>query len=123
MPAPMAENKWRASRYGLDGKLIDFGKQAEVPMRDLAIELVEFVDDVVDDLGSRQAVQYVDTILAEGTSADRQLGVFKESGDTRAVGQLLAAETMRGGARDEPRPPAGVCHCEARGRAASRDSD
>jgi glutamate---cysteine ligase / carboxylate-amine ligase len=94
MPALIAENKWRAIRYGLDGKLIDFGKQAEVPMRDLAIELVEFVDDVVDELGSRQAVQYLDTILAEGTSADRQLGAFKASGDTRAVVELLAAETM-----------------------------
>src|SRR5207237_3658372 len=56
MPALIAENKWRAIRYGIDGNLIDFGKQAEVPMRDLAIELVEFVDDVVDELGSRQAV-------------------------------------------------------------------
>jgi carboxylate-amine ligase len=100
MPALIAENKWRAIRYGLDGKLIDFGKQAEVPMRDLAIELVEFVDDVVDELGSRQAVQYVDTILAEGTSADRQLRVFKESGDTRAVVEMLASETIGAAVRD-----------------------
>ncbi len=100
MPALIAENKWRAIRYGIDGKLIDFGKQAEVPMRDLAIELVEFVDDVVDDLGSRQAVQYVDTILAEGTSADRQLRVLKEGGDTRAVVEMLAAETMGAAVRD-----------------------
>jgi carboxylate-amine ligase len=94
MPALIAENKWRAIRYGLDGKLIDFGKQAEVPMRDLAMELVEFVDDVVDGLGSRRAVEYVSRILAEGTSADRQLREFKSSGDTRAVVELLAAETM-----------------------------
>jgi len=100
MPALIAENKWRAIRYGLDGKLIDFGKQAEVPMRELAIELVEFVDDVVDELGSRQAVQYMDTILAEGTSADRQLRAFKASGDTRAVVELLAAETIGAGVRD-----------------------
>jgi carboxylate-amine ligase len=100
MPALIAENKWRAIRYGLDGKLIDFGKQAEVPMRDLAIELVEFVDDVVDELGSRQAVQYVDTILAEGTSADRQLRVYKETGDTRAVVEMLASETIGAAVRD-----------------------
>ena len=49
-------------------------------MRDLALELLEFVDDVVDDLGSRAAVEYVHTILAEGTSADRQLRVFRETG-------------------------------------------
>ncbi len=94
MPALIAENKWRAIRYGLDGNLIDFGKQAEVPMRDLALELVEFVDDVVDELGSRRAVEYVHTILAEGTSADRQLKVLHNGGDVRAVVELLAAETM-----------------------------
>ena len=96
MPALIGENKWRAIRYGLDGKLIDFGKQAEVPMRELALELVEFVDDVVDDLGSRSAVEYVHTILAEGTSADRQLAVLEGGGDTRAVVQMLAEETLRG---------------------------
>ena len=94
MPALIAENKWRAIRYGIDGDLIDFGKQAEVPMRDLAIELVEFVDDVVDDLGSRAAVEYVHTILSGDTSADRQLRAFKSTGDTRAVVELLAGETM-----------------------------
>ena len=94
IPALIAENKWRAERYGIDGKLIDFGKQAEVPMRDLALELVEFVDDVVDDLGSRKAVEYVRTILAEGTSADRQLRVFKSTGDTKAVVDNIAEETM-----------------------------
>ncbi len=100
MPALIAENKWRAIRYGLDGNLIDFGKQAEVPMRDLAVELIEFVDDVVDDLGSRPAVEYVHTILADGTSADRQLRAFKATGDTRAVVELLAAETMGVAVRD-----------------------
>jgi glutamate---cysteine ligase / carboxylate-amine ligase len=94
MPALIAENKWRAVRYGIDGKLIDFGIQSEVPMRELALELVEFVDDVVDDLGSRRAVEYVHTILAEGTSADRQLRVVKEGGDTRAVAKMLARETL-----------------------------
>jgi glutamate---cysteine ligase / carboxylate-amine ligase len=94
MPALIAENKWRAIRYGLDGDLIDFGKQAEVPMRQLALELVTFVDDVVDDLGSRKAVEYVHTILREGTSADRQLRVLRETGDMHKVVDLLAAETM-----------------------------
>jgi glutamate---cysteine ligase / carboxylate-amine ligase len=94
MPALIAENKWRAIRYGIDGRLIDFGKQREVPMRELAIELLEFIDDVVDDLGSRQAVEYLHTILAEGTSADRQLRVLKNGGDTRAVVDMLAGETV-----------------------------
>jgi carboxylate-amine ligase len=102
MPALIAENKWRAIRYGLDGKLIDFGKQAEVPMRDLTLELLEFVDDVVDDLGSRDAVDYVHTILREGTSADRQLAAFQKGGDTRAVVELLAAETVGAHLVDSP---------------------
>ena len=79
--ALIEENKWRAARWGLDGRLIDFGKKAEVPMRDLALELLEFVDDVVDELGSREHVEYVHTILCEGTSADRQLRVYRETND------------------------------------------
>jgi carboxylate-amine ligase len=77
--------------------LIDFGKQREVPMRDLAVELVEFVDDVVDELGSRQEVEYVHAILREGTSADRQLAVHEASGgDMRAVVDHVAGETLLG---------------------------
>jgi len=94
MPGLIAENKWRAMRHGVDGRLIDFGKQAEVPMRDLALELLEFIDDVVDDLGSRADVEHVHTILSEGTSADRQLRVFRETGDLRAVVDHVAAETV-----------------------------
>jgi carboxylate-amine ligase len=87
------ENKWRAARYGLDGKLIDFGRRQEVPMRSLALELLEFVDDVVDELGSRRETEYVRTILAEGTSADRQLEVYRETGDLRSVVNAIVDET------------------------------
>ena len=91
--ALIEENKWRAARWGLDGKLIDFGKRVEVPMRDLALELLEFVDDVLDELESREAVQYVHTVLREGTSADRQLAVYRETGDLKAVVQYVVDET------------------------------
>jgi carboxylate-amine ligase len=91
--ALIEENKWRAARWGLDGKLIDFGKRAEVPMRQLALELLEFVDDVLDELESREAVQYVHTVLREGTSADRQLAVYRETGDFKAVVQYVVDET------------------------------
>jgi glutamate---cysteine ligase / carboxylate-amine ligase len=94
--ALIEENKWRASRWGIQGKLIDFGKRTEVPMKDLAIELLEFVDDVLDDLGSRSAVDYIRTILREGTSADRQVRVFREAGDLKAVVRHLVAETRAG---------------------------
>jgi carboxylate-amine ligase len=94
LPTLVAENKWRAMRHGIDGKLIDFGKQAEVPYRDLAMELLEFVEDVVDELGSREAVEYLNTILDEGTSADRQLRVFAETNDLRKVVDHLCEETV-----------------------------
>ena len=89
------ENKWRAARWGLDGKLIDFGRRAEVPMRDLALEMLEFVDDVVDELGSRREVDYVRTIVNEGTSADQQLRVYRETNDLRAVVRALVDETRQ----------------------------
>ena len=73
------ENKWRAVRYGLDGKLLDLGKQKEVPVKDLIRELLEFVDDVLDDLGSRKEVEHIHTILERGTSADEQLRVYEEN--------------------------------------------
>jgi carboxylate-amine ligase len=94
------ENKWRAVRYGLDGKLIDFGKQKEVPVRDLILELLEFVDDVLDDLGSRKEVEHVHTILERGTSADEQLQVFRETGDLRSVVDRLIESTMENVPRD-----------------------
>jgi len=91
--ALVEENKWRAARYGIEGRLIDFGRRAEVPMRDLAQELLEFVDDVVDELGSRKALQYVHRIIEDGTSADRQLAVFRQTGDLKAVVRWLVDET------------------------------
>jgi carboxylate-amine ligase len=94
--ALVEENKWRAARYGIDGRLIDFGRRAEVPMRDLALELLEFVDDVVDELGSRKALQYVHRIVDEGTSADRQLEVFRKTGDLKQVVQWVVEETRAG---------------------------
>lgn len=94
--ALIMENKWRASRYGLDGKLIDFGKQTEVPERELIGELLAFVADVAPQLGSEEAISYVETILKEGTGADRQLRVFQETGDMKKVVDYMIYETERG---------------------------
>ena len=96
MPALTQENKWRAIRGGMDAKLIDFGKQVEVPMRDLAEELLEFIDDVVDPLGSRREAEYLRTIASEGTSADRQLRVYERTGHFHAVVDAVAEETLDG---------------------------
>jgi carboxylate-amine ligase len=92
----IAENKWRAARYGIEGKLIDFGKQAEVPCVDLIHELLEFVDDVVDELGSRQEIAYVHRILQQGTGADRQLEIWNQSNDMKAVVDYIVDETHHG---------------------------
>ena len=114
--ALIEENKWRAARWGLEGKLIDFGKRAEVPMRELALELLEVIDDVVDELGSRPYVEYIHTVLAEGTSADRQLSVYRKTGDLKAVVQHVVEETRsdrRTGGRGDAALNAG--HGTARG--------
>ncbi|MBX2965257.1 MAG: carboxylate-amine ligase [Cyclobacteriaceae bacterium] len=89
------ENKWRACRYGIDGKLIDFGKQAEVGTRELIKELLEFIDDVVDELGSRDAINYVYTMLEHGTGADRQLAVYQETGSFENVVDYIITETNK----------------------------
>jgi glutamate---cysteine ligase / carboxylate-amine ligase len=95
--ALLLENKWRASRYGIEGKLIDFGKEIEVPFHDLVGEMLEFVDDVIDELGSRREVESVRWILENGTGADRQLAVFRESGeDLRRVVDFICEETRKG---------------------------
>jgi carboxylate-amine ligase len=99
----ITENKWRAVRYGVRGKMIDFGIEESVPFPTLMEELLELVDDVVDDLGSREEVGYLRSIVEHGSSADRQLRVYHENGGDanreealRAVVENLVAETKRG---------------------------
>lgn len=90
------ENKWRAQRYGLEGKLLDLGKRAEVDAKALVYEMVALVDDVVDELGSRKEVEYLLTMCENGSSADRQLAIFRETNDLKAVVDNLIKETMEG---------------------------
>ncbi|HEX9670394.1 MAG TPA: carboxylate-amine ligase [Thermoanaerobaculia bacterium] len=90
------ENKWRAARYGISGKLIDFGRQAEVPTVDLIHELLEFVDDVADELGSRKELAYIEEILRGGTGADRQLAAWQRTNDMKAVVDHIVWETHLG---------------------------
>ncbi|PYX35502.1 MAG: carboxylate-amine ligase, partial [Acidobacteria bacterium] len=94
--ALIMENKWRAARYGLNGKMIDFGKQKEVAARDLIQEYLEFVDDVVDELDSREEIGYIRKILEMGSGADRQLRVFRETNDLKKVVDYIIEETEVG---------------------------
>ncbi|HSE18471.1 MAG TPA: carboxylate-amine ligase [Pyrinomonadaceae bacterium] len=107
------ENKWRAVRHGLDGKMIDFGKGAEVPVRELIRELLEFVDDVIDDLRSRKEIRHIRTILNRGTSADEQLRVWHETQDIHAVVDRLIELTMENVPHEIP--PARLAEATASG--------
>src|SRR5437763_7051986 len=90
------ENRWRASRYGLDGKLIDFGRRCEVEARSLIHEILEFIGPEVDELGSRREMEHIERILREGTGADRQLAVWERTQDLKAVVDQIVAETYEG---------------------------
>jgi carboxylate-amine ligase len=90
------ENKWRAGRYGIEGKMIDFGLEKEVETKLLMAEFVDFVDDVLDDLGSREEVEYIFKMLENGTGADRQLKVFEETKDLIKVVDYITEQTILG---------------------------
>lgn len=90
------ENKWRALRYGIDGQLIDFGKQEQVPVRTLVGELLDFVEEAAVIFKSQSDLDRVRAILKEGTSADKQLAVFAQTQSVQAVVDHLIAETAKG---------------------------
>jgi glutamate---cysteine ligase / carboxylate-amine ligase len=98
--ALIMENKWRAARYGINGKMIDWGKQTQVPVRDLILEYLEFIDDVVDELDSRSEIEYVHKIMEMGSGADRQIRVFEETGDLKKVVDFIIEETEVGVAEE-----------------------
>jgi len=99
----LMENKWRALRYGIDGHLIDFGKQKQIPFRDLMHEFLDIIADVVEELGSREEIAYIRTMLEQGTGADRQLKVFHETGDLKEVVKYIIEETETGVFQPEAR--------------------
>ncbi len=93
------ENKWRAMRYGLDAEVLDFEGHRRLSMRDALRELLDLVDDVVDELGSRREINYIRRLLDDpcGTGADQQIRCYRESGgDIQQVQRLLIEQTMRG---------------------------
>ena len=84
-------------RSGLDAEVIDFSQGRRLSMRDAIGELLDFVDEVVDDLGSRQEMNYLRNLLEDpqGTGADRQIAMFQETGSVDAVIQFLIQQTMK----------------------------
>jgi carboxylate-amine ligase len=94
--ALIMENKFRASRYGIDGKMIDFGKEEEVPTRDLMLEYIDLVSGAAKELGSEREISYIHEMMKMGTGADRQLRVFRETGDLKKVVDYMVDETRVG---------------------------
>ena len=94
--ALLNENKWRASRYGIDGRMIDFGKEEEVNTRALLYELLDFIDPVIDHLGSRHRLAHIHKILENGTGADRQLRVFEETKNLVSVVDYIRQQFLAG---------------------------
>ena len=90
------ENKWRASRYGVDGYLIDFGKEEEVNTRSLIYELLNFIDPVLDHLGSRHRLEPIHKILESGTGADRQLAIYEKTKDLKQVASYINSQFLSG---------------------------
>jgi len=90
------ENKWRAARYGIEGKLIDFGKEKEVPFPELLEEIITYVDDVVDELNCREEINNLRHIVTMGTGADRQLKVYEKNHDLKEVVDYIVEETKVG---------------------------
>ena len=102
--ALIAENRWMAQRHGATGELLDFGRGAAVPFRDLAEELIELVAEDAAALGCEAEIHRVREIAQNGTSADRQLTIFDqavaagidEAEALRRVVDHLVAETLEG---------------------------
>lgn len=100
----ISENSWRAQRYGVDESLIDFGRSELVPMADLMEELIDLVGEQAEVLGALDYVKRIRGIVANGTSADRQRGVYEnalqdgaENAEAlRVVVDHLIVETLEG---------------------------
>lgn len=92
------ENKWRAMRYGLDAEYVDFVQNRRLSMRVAIAELLDFVEDVLDDLGSRHEIHYLRALLEDpsGTGADRQIAIYEQTGSVDAVTHYLMQQTLEG---------------------------
>tara|TARA_B100000575_G_C23107092_1_gene639073 strand:- start:91 stop:1203 length:1113 start_codon:yes stop_codon:yes gene_type:complete len=89
------ENKWRAAQKGVTSALIDFGLEKEVAFKTLVSEMLEFIDDVVDDLGTRKYIENIQEISKQGSSADKQLKIFEKRKRIEDVVDFLINETTK----------------------------
>jgi glutamate---cysteine ligase / carboxylate-amine ligase len=87
------ENKWRAARDGLNGKLINLERDEERPAREAVLELVERAEPAANRQGCREELSEVERLVERGTGADEQRQVHEETGSLLAVAQWLAEQT------------------------------
>ncbi|MEI2643210.1 MAG: YbdK family carboxylate-amine ligase [Candidatus Nanopelagicales bacterium] len=93
MPSWVArENKWRAARYGLDGRVMLDTTGRTQPFRENIAEIVEMLSPVATQLGTLDALQSVREILDTGSSANRQRAVVAQGGSLNDVVDLLREE-------------------------------
>ncbi|MBV9614463.1 MAG: carboxylate-amine ligase [Ktedonobacteraceae bacterium] len=109
----IAENKWRAARYGLDGTFVDFVRMRTLPMRDALRELLDFIYESARDLDCAREIDFLYNALdsSEGTGADRQIAVYKRTGDLHQVTRLLIEQTMLNVLENEAKS---ICTMEAK---------
>lgn len=96
-PEAIAENRWRASRYGVDAEFIELDGEDDVRTRSVPSMLgktLGFAQPAVDELGLEPEMQVLERIVESGeTGARRQRQVHEKSGELREVVRDIAART------------------------------
>ncbi|WP_417520251.1 carboxylate-amine ligase [Minwuia sp.] len=96
--ALIRENRWLAMRHGAQGKLVDFGRGAQVPFADLIEEILELIAEDAEALGCQNEVRHARTIAMRGTSANRQMKTFEDrlaaGDDDRTALKAVVAELV-----------------------------
>lgn len=88
------ENKWRAMRYGLEGKFIDPARKSESLITDFLKRLLEMLQEETEELGSQKEFAYLENRLSQGTGADRQLEFYKRDNDLRELMGYVVEESF-----------------------------
>ena len=96
------ENRWRALRFGLEGRLIDLDRRVEEPATTAIRRLLDRAAPVSDRLGVTEELAQVERILVEGNCAQRQLALYREGMDIRDIHQLMVEDTMADLPSSEP---------------------
>ena len=93
-PAPwvVRDNKWRATRYGLDARVITDGSGSTAPVRDELYELTRELAPVAGRLGCEAELGVVSEVLEHGAPYERQRAIVEKGGDLTDVVDALAAE-------------------------------